>query len=259
MKRFVLTLGVMALTGAFLTTAASASTTLCGPVVGGCTGGTISSPDGVLTCTISGKAISNGVTVTGDCILLDDHISGGPLKMDAPGATLNVCGSTISNGVKITGGTCVNFGIGEDDSGAGCGTVADPIDTPDFISGGLSATGLTGTAVGADNPFCDTGEVSTAFGAAFEVEGSIIGGGVTLNDNGYVELESDNVSGGVTISDNTPITGGGVNSAEIQANVISGGLNCSGNTPAPVDNDDADITPGNRLISGGTFGQCAGF
>jgi len=255
MKRFVLTLGVMALTGALSTTAASASN-LCGPT-GGCTGGSVTTIDDVVTCTISGKAISGGITVTGDCILLDDHITGG-LTMDAPGATLNVCGSTISQGVTITGGTCANFGIGDDDSGAGCGTVAIPIDTPDKVSGGVSATGLTGTAVGVNNPFCDTGETAGQFGAAFEAEDSNLGGGVTLSGNGYVELEGDNISGSVEVTDNTSI---GTNdfSALVQGNTISGALNCSGNVGGVSDSADLHDLVGNLVISGGAFGQCAGF
>ena len=201
MKRFVLALGVMALTGALLTTSALAKTN--------CNG------------TIMGKIITGGLTVTGgDCVLQGVIVKGG-IKMES--GTLFACGSSISGGVHVTGGTCVVLGLGQDDLPAGC--------AGDTITGGVDIENVDDSTHGGD-----AGAVCAAAKGNFEAENTSITGGVRLEDNGSIQLEGDTIVGGARIDDNysaevdkNSITGGlrcsgnGVVEDNSQPNSVIGG------------------------------------
>ena len=127
--------------------------------------------------TVTG-VISGGLVVhPGDnCNVQNATISGG-IHMD--GGTLRVCGSTIGGGViaNVSGANSASSWIDFANFEEGCAGNT-------ITGGGFSARGVQGQIPGDEQA------------ASVELEGNTIAGGLTVSNNGLVEVESNHVSGG---------------------------------------------------------------
>jgi hypothetical protein len=158
--KFLLAVVVVTLAGLGAAVSASqvrAATECNGVVTGTITGGLVVHPGD--NCDVEGATISGGI-----------HMDGG---------TLRVCSSTIGGGVIVavsganSASSWVDFGNLEN----GCGG-------NNVTGGGVNIRGVHGVIPGDEQS------------ASVELEGNTISGGLTVSDNGLVEVESNHVSGG---------------------------------------------------------------
>lgn len=162
MHKFLLAVGVASLMGlgvALLSPNHVAAATECnGTVTGVITGGLFVHPGD--NCDVENATVTGGI------------------QMD--GGTLTICNSRVSGGlnVAVTGANSasawVNFGNLEQ----GC--------AGSNLSGGVHISGALGQIPGDE------------LAASVELEHNMISGGLTLENNGLVEVESNTVTGGCT-------------------------------------------------------------
>jgi len=152
--------------------------------------------NGTVTGTVSGGLV---VHAGDNCNVQGASASGG-IRMD--GGTLTVCGSTVTGGivVAVTGANSASSWVDIGNLELGC--------NGNNISGGTKISGVQGAIPGDEQA------------ASVEFEHNMFGGGLTVSNNGLVEIESNSVTGGCHAIGNA-----GVSNFEnfLGPNVYSGG------------------------------------
>jgi hypothetical protein len=164
MRKFLLVVGVVSLMGlgaAITPNHARAATECNGTVTGTISGGLVVHPGD--NCDVENATVSGGI-----------HMDGG---------TLMICGSTVGGGVivAVTGANSASawVNLGNIDFGNCVGN---------NLNGGVNISGVQGLVPGDEQA------------TSVELEHNTITGGLTVKNNGLVEVESNTVSGGAHCS-----------------------------------------------------------